>query len=150
MRRADRLFQIVQLLRSRRVLTARALADQLEVSLRTVYRDVQDLIASGVPIEGEAGVGYCMQRGFDLPPLMLDAGEIDALVLGARMVQAFSDERLAARARSLLAKVELVVPQRLADGFARPELHVPAAICPDVRAAIERVREAIDGRRCLP
>ncbi len=149
MRRADRLFQIVQLLRTNRVLTARAIADELEISLRTVYRDVQDLIGSGVPIEGEAGVGYCLQRGFDLPPLMFDAGEIDALVLGARMVQAFADERLAARARSLLAKVELVVPPRLAAGFARAELNVPAAICPDVRATIERVRAAVDGRQRL-
>lgn len=146
MRRADRLFQIVQLLRARRVVTAKELAAQLEVSLRTVYRDVQDLVGSGVPIEGEAGVGYCMQHGFDLPPLMFDEGEVDALVLGARMVQAFADERLAARARSVLAKVEQVVPQRLAAGFERPELHVPAAICPQVRATFDRLRTAIDAR----
>ena len=70
MRRADRLFQIVQLLRTRRVLTAGHIARELEVSPRTVYRDVADLIACGVPIEGEAGVGYCLARGFDLPPLI--------------------------------------------------------------------------------
>jgi predicted DNA-binding transcriptional regulator YafY len=149
MRRADRLFRVVQLLRSSRVVTARELAAQLEVSLRTVYRDVADLIKSGVPIDGEAGVGYCLQRGFDLPPLMLDAGEIDALVLGARMVQAFSDRRLAAQAKNLLAKVELVVPKHLQRGFARPELGVPAALCPEVRVAMERVRTAVDERRRL-
>jgi predicted DNA-binding transcriptional regulator YafY len=149
MRRADRLFQVVQFLRSRRVVTAAAIARDLEVSLRTVYRDVADLIRSGVPIEGEAGVGYCLQRGFDLPPLMFDQDEIGALVLGARMVQAFGDQRLAAHARSLLSKIELVVPGKLRASFARPELNVPAALCDEVRASIERVRRAIDGRRKL-
>ncbi|MCB9876067.1 MAG: YafY family transcriptional regulator [Planctomycetes bacterium] len=149
MRRADRLFQIVQLLRARPVVTARELAHALEVSLRTVYRDVADLIGSGVPIDGEAGVGYCLQKGFDLPPLMFDRGEIDALVLGARMVQAFGDQRLAAQAGNLLAKVEQVVPKHLHASFDRPELAVPAALCPEVRGAFARVREAVDGRRRL-
>src|SRR5262249_26770227 len=75
MRRADRLFQIVQLLRSRRIVTAGEIAAELEVSLRTVYRDIADLCACGVPIEGEAGVGYALARGFDLPPLMFDEEE---------------------------------------------------------------------------
>lgn len=149
MRRADRLFQIVLLLRSQRVVTARELADALEVSLRTVYRDVADLLASGVPIDGEAGVGYCLQQGFDLPPLMFDREEIDALVLGARMVQAFGDERLAAQAQRVLAKVEQVVPDHLQQGFDRPELAVPAEMCPEVRGTIRSVREAIDGKRRL-
>lgn len=149
MRRADRLFQVVQMLRRGRVVTAGAIARELEVSLRTVYRDVQDLMASGVPIEGEAGVGYCLQRGFDLPPLMFDCDEIQALVLGARMVQAFADERLAANARNLQAKIEQVVPERLRASFARPELEVPGGIHPDARAAIEHVRRAIDARRRL-
>ncbi len=70
MRRADRLFQIIQFLRTRRVTTARRLAEELEVSERTVYRDIRDLMASGVPIDGEAGIGYALRRGFDLPPLM--------------------------------------------------------------------------------
>ncbi len=149
MRRADRLFQIVQLLRSRRVVTAALVASELEVSLRTVYRDIADLVACGVPIEGEAGVGYCLARGFDLPPLMFDAEEVGALVLGARMVQAFGDERLAARARSLLSKIEQVVPERLRKSFDRPELNVPAALCDDVRANVERLRRAIDERKKL-
>ena len=82
MRRADRLFQIVQFLRSRRVTTARWLSDVLEVSERTIYRDIQDLVASAVPIEGEAGIGYVIRRGYDLPPLMFTRDEITALTLG--------------------------------------------------------------------
>ena len=102
-----------------------------------------------MPIDGEAGVGYCLQQGFDLPPLMFDREEIDALVLGARMVQAFGDERLAAQARRVLAKVEQVVPDHLLQGFDRPELAVPAEMCPEVRGTIRTVREAIDAKRRL-
>jgi predicted DNA-binding transcriptional regulator YafY len=149
MRRADRLFQIVQLLRTRRIVTAAALAAELEVSARTVYRDVADLIATGVPIDGEAGVGYALAHGFDLPPLMFDADEIGALVLGARMVQAFGDEDLARRARSVLAKIESVVPERLRKGFARPEWHVSQGLCREVRGHVEKLRRAIDQRRKL-
>ncbi|MFG0319050.1 MAG: helix-turn-helix transcriptional regulator, partial [Planctomycetota bacterium JB042] len=149
MRRADRLFQIVQLLRGGRVLTAAAIAAELEVSPRTIYRDVADLIASGVPIEGEVGVGYCMARGFDLPPLMFDDEEIGALVLGARMVQAYGDDRMARRARSVLEKIELVVPERRKGSFERPELHVFSWIGPDARAHMEALRRAIDERRRL-
>ena len=87
MRRADRLFRIVQLLRSGRLMTAQRLAEKLEVSQRTVYRDVRDLQLSGMPIEGEAGVGYTLRREFDLPPMMFTRSEVTALVLGARMVR---------------------------------------------------------------
>jgi predicted DNA-binding transcriptional regulator YafY len=149
MRRADRLFQLVQLLRARPVTTAERLALELEVSARTVYRDVADLIASGVPIEGEAGVGYALPRGFDLPPMMFDAEEIGALVLGARMVQAFGDESLARRAKSVLAKLEAVVPERLRKNFARPELHVWKGLKREVRASVETWRRGIDERRKL-
>jgi len=148
-RRADRLFQIVQLLRARRLVTAGEIARELEVSTRTIYRDVADLIASGMPIEGEAGVGYALPRGFDLPPLMFDAEEIGALVLGARMVQAFGDEALAARARSLLTKVEAVVPERLRRAFARPEWHVSRSLRREARAHLETLRRAIDQRQKL-
>ncbi|MBZ0121329.1 MAG: YafY family transcriptional regulator [Sandaracinaceae bacterium] len=114
MRRADRLFQIIQLLRRRGgAVTARRLAEQLEVSERTIYRDVRDLIASGTPIEGEAGVGYFLRKGYDLPPLMFDAEEIQALVLGARVVEGFGDERLAKAADRVLAKIEAVLPSSL-------------------------------------
>jgi len=148
-RRADRLFQIVQLLRARRLVTAAEISRELEVSARTIYRDVADLVASGVPIDGEAGVGYALARGFDLPPLMFDAEEIGALVLGARMVQAFGDEALARRAKSVLTKVEAVVPERLRQGFARPEWHVWRGLRKEVRAHVESLRRGIDERRKL-
>lgn len=149
MRRADRLFQLVQLLRARPVTTAERLATELEVSPRTVYRDVADLIASGVPIEGEAGVGYALPRGFDLPPMMFDKEEIGALVLGARMVQAFGDESLARHAKSALAKLEAVAPERLRKNFARPELYVWKGLKREVRASVETWRRGIDERRKL-
>jgi predicted DNA-binding transcriptional regulator YafY len=125
MRRADRLFQIVHLLRRDRATTAAQLANELEVSERTIYRDVQDLMASGVPIQGEAGVGYALPAHFDLPPLMFTAIELEALVLGARMVQGFADDELQRAARSALAKVETVAPRALAAAAADSKLLVP-------------------------
>lgn len=89
MRRADRLFRIVNLLRQGRVVTATRLAEKLQVCERTIYRDVRDLQLSGAPIEGEPGVGYTLRKDFDLPPLMFTAKELTALVLGARLVQAW-------------------------------------------------------------
>jgi len=110
MRRADRLFQIVQYLRGGRLLTARTLADRLEVSERTIYRDIADLQTSGVPIDGEAGVGYLMREGYDLPPLMFSRDEISALVAGARLVRAWGGARMALAATEALAKIEAVLP----------------------------------------
>ena len=111
MRRADRLFRIVQLLRGGRLHTARRLAEKLEVSERTIYRDVVDLKASGVPIDGEAGIGYIMREGFDLPPLMFTREEIRALVLGARLVRAFGGSEMAQAAEEALVKIEAVLPE---------------------------------------
>src|SRR5690606_5539684 len=110
MRRADRLFAIIQLLRRSKLIRARDLADKLEVSERTIYRDIQDLAASGVPVEGEAGVGYILRSGFDLPPLMFTRTEVEALVLGARIVRSWADAELAEAAGDVLAKVEAVLP----------------------------------------
>jgi predicted DNA-binding transcriptional regulator YafY len=115
MRRADRLFQIVLLLRRRRVATARDLGRALEVSERTIYRDVQELSACGLPIEGAAGVGYRLGRGFDLPPLMFDRDELQALRLGARMVRSWADPELSAAAGNALRKIEAVLPPGLED-----------------------------------
>src|SRR5260370_24009797 len=84
MRRADRLFEIIQRLRRRRVVTAGSLAEQFNISERTIYRDISDLIASKVPIEGAAGIGYSLRKGYDLPPLMISENEREALVFGAR------------------------------------------------------------------
>jgi predicted DNA-binding transcriptional regulator YafY len=119
MRRADRLFLIIHALRGRRTaLQARSLAQTLGVSLRTVYRDVADLQYSGVPIEGEAGVGYVLRKGSDIPPLMFTANELEALVVGSRFVRAFAGSRLAESAQSALLKIESVLP---------PELREPGA-----------------------
>lgn len=130
MRRADRLFQIVQLLRRDRISTAARLAKELEISERTLYRDIADLMASGVPIESEAGVGYSLPRHFDLPPLMFDAEEGEALLLGARIVEAWADPALREAARSLLRKVEAVLPVSRRESLATlpfvvPDFHVP-------------------------
>lgn len=112
MRRADRLFQIVGVLRRRRCVTAQLLAEQLEVSERTIYRDIADLIASGVPIAGEAGVGYRLDPSYRLPPLLFTPEEVEALVLGMRMVESWADEDLRRSARSVLDKIDAVVPPR--------------------------------------
>nr|WP_321444084.1 YafY family protein [uncultured Cohaesibacter sp.] len=110
MRRADRLFEIVQALRGGRLLTAQAIAEQLEVSKRTIYRDLAHLQACGVPIEGEAGVGYLLSSDYHMPPLTFTADEITALVLGARMVQTWASEDLAKGAAEALVKIDAVIP----------------------------------------
>jgi predicted DNA-binding transcriptional regulator YafY len=125
MRRADRLFEIIQILRRRKLARARDLAEELEVSERTVYRDIRDLMASDVPIEGEAGVGYVLRGGFDLPPLMFDEQEIEALVLGARIVESWADPELAGAVSDVIAKVEAVIPERLRDHMAETALLAP-------------------------
>jgi predicted DNA-binding transcriptional regulator YafY len=119
-RRADRLFELVQRLRRARprATTARALAAALEVSERTIYRDIEDLSLQGVPIRGEAGVGYVLERGYELPPLMFDEDEIEALVLGARVVRGWGDPALAAAAADALAKIESALPEPLRERVA--------------------------------
>ncbi|HWU02838.1 MAG TPA: YafY family protein [Novosphingobium sp.] len=114
MRRTERLFRIIQTLRStRRPLTGRSLAQLLEVSLRTLYRDIAELIAQGVPVRGEAGTGYVLDKGYDLPPLMLTPDELEAAMLGASWVAARGDPQLAAGARDLVAKLGAIVPEAL-------------------------------------
>jgi predicted DNA-binding transcriptional regulator YafY len=146
-RRADRLFQIVQRLRRRGPVTAATLAGELEISERTVYRDVRDLVASGVPIQGEAGVGYALPRGFDLPPLMFTEEEIEALVLGARIVETRADPALARAARDVLAKVEAVLPPRLRDRIAEAALFAPGYRARPADAGLTNLRAAIRERR---
>jgi predicted DNA-binding transcriptional regulator YafY len=146
-RRADRLFQIIQRLRRRGRVTAAALAEELEVSPRTVYRDVRDLVAGGVPIQGEAGVGYALPRGFDLPPLMFTEEEIEALVLGARIVETRADPALARAARDALAKVETVLPPRLKDRVAEAALFAPGHRVRAADAGLTSLRTAVRERR---
>jgi predicted DNA-binding transcriptional regulator YafY len=114
MRRADRLFQIIQILRrSSQPVTAAALAAELETSKRSVYRDVAALIGQRVPIQGEAGFGYVLEGGFDLPPLMLTSDEVEAAALGAQWVAGHGDALLARAARDLIAKIAATVPKNL-------------------------------------
>lgn len=149
MRRADRLFRIALLLGRGRVVTARELADNLEVSERTIYRDIADLMSSGVPVDGEAGVGYLMRSGYRLPPLMFDEEEIQALVLGIRMVQGWTDPALGKSAERALAKIEAVLPASLKEatgraGFQVPDFHVSSAMV----EPLEVLRRAIvEGRK---
>lgn len=150
MRRADRLFQIIQYLQGRRLVTAHQLAERLQVSDRTIYRDVQDLVLSGVPIEGEAGVGYVLRGGFHLPPLMFTHEEMEALVVGARMIDAWGGEKLSAAAKEALIKIEHVLPPRLKRELQKPRVFVPAV--PDARAfgpRLDTLREAINGRHVI-
>jgi predicted DNA-binding transcriptional regulator YafY len=114
-RRADRLYRLTDYLRARRLTTAQWLSARLEVSVRTVYRDIADLIRAGVPIEGAPGVGYSLSRRMDLPPLMLDRAEVEALALGLRFTQALGDEPTAAAAERAQAKLRALVPGVLAE-----------------------------------
>jgi predicted DNA-binding transcriptional regulator YafY len=149
MRRADRLFRIVQLLRRRRaIVTARQIAEKLDISERTVYRDIRDLIASGTPIDGEAGVGYRLRPGYDLPPLMFDRDEIQALVLGARIVAQFGDPALARASESILGKVAAVLPKDLEPLLADTRLFVPNTSSSTRSAAgLAVAREALIAQR---
>ena len=116
MRPADRLFQIILLLRHGRIVTAAALAAALEVSERTVYRDIADLVRSGAPIDGEAGVGYRLRRGYQVPPLMFTGDELEALVVGAKLVRAWGDSALGKAAEQAMARIEAVLPRALEGG----------------------------------
>ncbi|GMR20439.1 MAG: YafY family protein [Gammaproteobacteria bacterium] len=147
MRRADRLFQIIQLLRPRRLTTAHWLAKELEVSARTIYRDIADLQASGVPIDGEAGLGYVLHHSFDLPPLMFDVDEITALVLGAGVVRSWADEGLAKAAQQALTKIEVVLPERLKGHLLENNIFSPMRrLSPQVSRILEVLRESIERR----
>jgi predicted DNA-binding transcriptional regulator YafY len=150
MRRADRLFQIAQYLRGRRLTTAQQLAQWLSVSERTIYRDIRDLSLSGVPVEGEAGVGYRVKAGYDLQPLMFSPDEIDALVIGMRMVQAWGGPQLAASAAAALAKVTLALPREKRDFVEATALFAPSFhIDPLHGERLEYIRQAIGKRRML-
>ena len=114
MRRADRLFEIIQLLRrAKGPVTADVLAAELEINPRTVYRDMAALQAMRVPIEGAAGIGYVMRRGFDLPPLMFSAEEVEALVVGLSLVARTGDAGLLKAAHSASAKIADILPEPL-------------------------------------
>jgi predicted DNA-binding transcriptional regulator YafY len=153
MRRADRLFQIVDLLRPGRLTTARDLAQRLEVSDRTIYRDIADLIGSGVPIEGAAGAGYLMRAGYDLPPLMLTRDEASALVAGARMMRAFAGTLMQRAAGEALDKILAVLPPDLKTQATEMPLYAIGKAAPDLspetRERLDQIETAITQRHAL-
>ncbi len=152
MRPADRLFQIVLQLGRGRVITAQALAEKLEVSERTIYRDIQNLMESGVPIDGEAGVGYRLHRGYQVPPMMFDQNELQALIFGAQVAKRWGDHALAAGAERILDKIDAVLPENL-----RGELTANTVVVPEMASfqsehttqRLGEVRDAINDRRRL-
>jgi len=151
MRRADRLFRIVQYLRGGRLTTARDLAGKLEVRERTVYRDVADLIGSGVPIEGEAGVGHVMRAGYDVPPLMFTRSEVAALVAGARKVKAWGDAALARAAEEALVKIAAGLPETLRESADQVPIHALTfdGLDPADREMLDRLEAACNTRNRL-
>ncbi|WP_407910323.1 helix-turn-helix transcriptional regulator [Lysobacter claricitrinus] len=153
MRRADRLFLLVNALRGRRrAVLARDLAETLGVSLRTVYRDVADLQRSGVPIEGEAGVGYVLRHGADIPPLMFDEDEIEAVVVGIRFARAFAGNRLSDSAARALVKIEASIPDRIRAFGDRTAILAPDCRGESTRefgALLDTLNDAISSRRVL-
>lgn len=150
MRRSDRLFQIVQFLRGRRLTTAAQLAGWLRVSERTIYRDLSDLAGSGVPIEGEAGVGYRLDRAYDLPPIMFTFEELEALIAGARMIEAWGGPELATHSRTAIAKAILALPRARREEAERIQLFAPAFAVPrEIGVRMQCARDAIHARHKL-
>jgi len=144
MRRGDRLFQIIQLLRTHKSLTAQQMAQRLEVSERTIYRDMQDLSLSSVPIISETGVGYSIDSSYNLPPITFNEDELEALLLGARMVQSWSDRKMAAEAARVIEKIDCILPQDLKRSLQSQEILVPAFhIFSDVAEFMPGIRGAI-------
>lgn len=116
MRRADRLIKLTHFLRSRaQAVTASRIAEEFEVCTRTVYRDIHDLIDSGVPISGEAGVGYIIDKKYYLPPIAFDVDELEAISLGISMVRLWTDDEFAAKANNAFEKIQAVLPAKLQD-----------------------------------
>jgi predicted DNA-binding transcriptional regulator YafY len=148
MRRADRLFHIIQLIRGRRLTTAAYLAERLEVSERTIYRDIADLQLQGVPVEGEAGVGYRLGAGFDLPPMMFTHDEAKALVASVRMAQGWLDPALAQGAQDALGKIMSVLPVEARVAAEALAVYAPTVGLPEsALRTLQTLREAVHERR---
>lgn len=125
LRRADRLFDIIQALRGKsQPTTAAALAQKLEVTTRTIYRDVATLQARRIPIEGEPGLGYMLRKGFDLPPLMFTMEEVEAITVGANLIQRIRDPKLQEAAESVLNKLQHTIPKELRSYLVSPRFFV--------------------------
>ncbi|MDW7547687.1 YafY family transcriptional regulator [Pseudoalteromonas sp. McH1-7] len=150
MHKSERLFQLVNLLKGRRLaVTAKSLAAHFSVSERTIYRDIQDLQSSGVPIEGEAGIGYVI-ADYPLPPMMFSYDELTALLLGSKMVSAWTDPELSAHAKSAISKIEAVLPAHLK----QQHEHSPYLVSsfkhgPQQQSFSAKLRAAIETQRCV-
>lgn len=148
MKKTDRHFKLINFLQGRRTaITADRLADECEVSVRTIYRDIRDLQHSGVPIEGEAGVGYMLDAGYTLPPLTFDVDEIEALVVGMAMVCNWTDDKMSKSARGVLSKIREALPQKTRENLYgtalysfRSAAHVPWSV--DFSAVRQAIRES--------
>ncbi|HZY63032.1 MAG TPA: YafY family protein, partial [Edaphobacter sp.] len=150
MRRADRLFRIVQFLRLGRLLTAQKLAEKLQVSQRTIYRDIHDLQLSGMPIEGEAGVGYTLRRDMDLPPLMFTRSELTALVLGMRLVSAWGGAENVVAANQALQRIEAVLPAEMRNDLDAILLYAPGYRMTQIlRERLDALHAACIGRQII-
>jgi predicted DNA-binding transcriptional regulator YafY len=151
MSRAERLLDLIQILRRhRRPVAGKLLAEELGISLRTLYRDIASLQAQGAGIEGEAGIGYVLKPGFMLPPLMFSEEEIEALVLGSRWVAERGDQRLAAAAKNALARIAAVLPEDLRETLDATSLLVgPGEPIAAGEAGLPTIREAIRSERKL-
>lgn len=148
MRRADRLFQIIQYLRTRRLTTAKWLSEKLEVSERTIYRDIQHLMCCGVPIEGEAGVGYILRKGYDLPPLMFNRDELSTLVLGARIVASYGGD-IQEHARQALSKLTSALPRQVPYSVEQVKLFAPPSGLRHIGSMLNAFNQAIFERQVI-
>ncbi len=147
MRRGDRLFEIIEILRrARGPISGQSIGAELGVTKRTIYRDIAALMAQGVPIEGEAGVGYILEAGFHMPPLMLTSDEIEAAILGAQWVRTRGEPEMALAAEKLLSKIETVSPSRFQTSFVEPTTSVAPVDAQQEPLSAARVRQAIRGR----
>lgn len=151
MRRGDRLFEIIQLLRTAtKPLTAADIATELEVTPRTIYRDMAALQARRVPIEGAAGLGYVLRRGFDLPPLMFTIEEVEAIIIGAQLVRRTGDSGLQDAAASVLSKVKSILPETLRQySLGAPFFVSGFGAQPSDIASLAEIRNAIRAARKL-
>ncbi len=151
MRRADRLMQIVHYLRRmRRAVTAQRIADEFGICQRTVYRDIQDLVLSGVPIFGEAGVGYVIDKKYHLPPVTFDPDELEAIGLGIAMVRHWTDERFAAKANSAFDKIQAILPANRLEELQQLSLYAaPSAAKIPWSVSFSEIRESIRRKQKL-
>ncbi|MBB1387327.1 YafY family transcriptional regulator [Pseudoalteromonas sp. SG45-5] len=150
MHKSERLFQLVNILKSRRfAITANELANKLKISQRTIYRDIQHLQSSGVPVEGEAGTGYLI-ADYDLPPMMFTLEELQALLLGSKMVSAWTDPQLAASAQAAITKINAVLPEKLKQQVEELPYLVPTFSHDKAHQKITlQLRKAITNKTCI-